>query len=163
MDVDGPKSKMSWATQGPGTNCPSILHHQFDLLIVHYCCSLGSVPRNLPPILAALSPIFGLESTRNVLEIASGFGAHLRAYAENYPAITFQPTECDDYLCREIVDETNGLSNVVQPRVLDVLDEGNWQQLRAATQLVFDVVVILNLLHVAPWRAISSLALDGCD
>lgn len=57
-----------------------------------------------------------------ILEIASGFGDHILAYAREYPNISFQPTEYDNYLVAELTTKVQsaGLSNVQSPKKVDV-------------------------------------------
>lgn len=62
----------------------------------------GSVAKNLPYLVEAHAPLLQDSSVKNVLEIASGFGDHIMAYADCAPNVNFQPTEYDDYLVHEI-------------------------------------------------------------
>ena len=65
---------------------------------------------------------------RTVLEIASGFGDHMLAYARTHREIDYWPTECNEYLVVELHKRIlkHGTSNIKTPRVLDIL-EGLWQ------------------------------------
>lgn len=57
-----------------------------------------------------------------MLEIASGFGDHILAYAERHPDTVFWPTECNDFLVDEISRQVtqSACRNVRQPIKLDV-------------------------------------------
>ena len=84
----------------------------------------GSVAKNLPHLLDAHRPIFEREDVQTVLEIASGFGDHILAYAEHFPNIQFRPTECNEYLVEKLRDRIrdSGLKNVLGPMKLDVVN-----------------------------------------
>lgn len=80
---------------------------------------------------------------------------HVKAFAAAYPAVEFQPTECDEYGVHE-VDATNaaGTNAGVRPAfILDVLEESSWVHLErdVSERGAFDVVVGANFLHMVPW------------
>lgn len=80
--------------------------------------------KNLPYLTKAVSKVISNNNSISILEIASGFGDHIVAYAREHPNISFQPTEYDEYLVAELqkkIKET-GLPNVQSPRRLNVLD-----------------------------------------
>lgn len=60
---------------------------------------------------------------KKVLEIASGFLDHSKAYAREHPEVTFSPTECNDYLVSKLEEAraSSSLSNIAKARKLDVL------------------------------------------
>lgn len=118
-----------------------------------------------------------------VLEIASGFGDHILAYAREYPKVSFQPTEYDEYLVGELSKkiEDAGLSNVLMPKKLDVTDSelsygGNmtryiltdspfpvtdkdWHIISQRTSAPFDIITVTNLVNVAPWWVYLSICI----
>jgi SAM-dependent methyltransferase len=86
------------------------------------------------------------------LEIASGTGQHVVAFASAFPGLRWQPSEIDPALRRSIELRTAdaGLANVAPPLDLDV------------TRLPwpvssFDAVICINMIHISPWRATTAL------
>ena len=105
-----------------------------------------SAPRNREPILHALRP--HLPQTGVVLEIASGTGEHVAHFAAALPALTWQPTEPDLQRRASIDAWAAGLANVRPALPLD------------ATALDCpgaDVVLCINMIHIAPWAATLGL------
>lgn len=86
----------------------------------------GSVEKNLPYLVNAHSNVIKTRKPASVLEIASGFGDHILAYAREHPSVHFQPTEYDNYLVSELTKKIDdaGLPNVSRPIKLNVLDSG---------------------------------------
>lgn len=109
-----------------------------------------SALRNRDPVLAALSPV--LAGASLVLEVASGTGEHVCHFAAAHPGVTFQPTDP----MPEAVASVDawvamaGLSNV-RPALLLNTTALSWPVPAA------DVVVCLNMIHIAPWPAAIGL------
>lgn len=106
--------------------------------------------RNRGPILAELRrflPPRGL-----VLEVASGTGEHVTAFAPEFPALEFQPTDPDEELRLSIAAWTQklGAGNVRPPLPLDA-SAWPWPVERA------DFVLNINMIHIAPWAACEGL------
>lgn len=59
-----------------------------------------------------------------MLEIASGFGDHVIAYASALPDVEFWPTECNEYLVSKLEEKVgeSGAGNVRKARKLDILE-----------------------------------------
>jgi hypothetical protein len=109
-----------------------------------------SSARNRDPILAVLGP--RLPARGRVLEIASGSGEHTMHLAAAHPALTFQPSD-PDAENRASIDAWTahlGLANV-EP-ALDVDATKTFAPVTAA-----DVVVCINMIHIAPWPAAVGL------
>lgn len=109
--------------------------------------------RNLPPIQAVLADV--LPASGLVLELASGPGQHVVAFAEAFPELTFQPSDPDPLARRSIeawIRQT-GARNVLPPLDLDV-SKPDWE-----TALACEVrgAVAINLLHIAPWVVTEGL------
>jgi hypothetical protein len=115
----------------------------------------GVSERNVAFILPIFGPFFAQPTTRRVLELASGQGVHVKAFAAAYPAVEFQPTECDEYGVNEVnTTKPSGVQAGVRPAfILDVLEESSWVNLErdVSERGVFDVVVGANFLHMVPW------------
>lgn len=109
--------------------------------------------RNSGPILEVLREC--LPASGRALEIASGTGQHAVAFATAFPAIDWQPSDPSAGARESIaawVDEA-GLGNLHPPLNLDVTQPG-WER---AIRSGFDVVVCINMIHIAPWAACVGL------
>ena len=116
--------------------------------------------RNTDPIFSVLEPeliALGERSARTkaqgltVLEVASGPGQHIEAFAQRCPGILWQPSEPQDSL-RASIDErvrSAGLDNVVQALELDVC--ADWPN------QTYDLVMAVNLVHISPWTTTEAL------
>jgi hypothetical protein len=111
--------------------------------------------RNRGPILEVLSPL--LPATGRILEVASGPGVHVVAFAEARPDLDWQPSDLDPRARASIAAwiADTGLANIAQPLNLD-MTRPDWPEL-VASDSEFDGLVTINLLHVAPWAACEGL------
>ncbi len=87
-----------------------------------------------------------------VLEIASGSGEHALHFAAHFPALSFQPTDPDAAALASIVawQAEAQLPNLQPPLALDVMADA-WPVPEA------DVVLCINMIHIAPWEASAAL------
>lgn len=106
--------------------------------------------RNRGPILEVIRPL--LAEGALVLEVASGTGEHAAYLAGALPGVTWQPTDLDaDNLASiEAWRVEAGLPNLRAPLLLDAA-AASWPLARA------DVVVCINMIHIAPWSACEGL------
>ncbi len=108
-----------------------------------------SVERNRDPILAVLRRL--LPGPATVLEIASGSGGHALHFATALPQVNFQPTDpAPD--ARASIDawaDQAGLPNLRPALALDAA--AAWPDLTA------DLVLCINMIHIAPWAAAQGL------
>jgi SAM-dependent methyltransferase len=112
--------------------------------------------RNKQPILELLRAVVPPQG--EALEIASGTGQHVVWFAKHMPGWNWQPTDLHRgalYNIEAYLDQVN-LDNVYAPTVLNVLSE-SWP---IEPQTV-DLVVCINMLHIAPWEACAGL-MRGC-
>ncbi|WP_422049057.1 DUF938 domain-containing protein [Shimia sp.] len=102
-----------------------------------------SAARNVAPLIDALKDLLPAEG--EVLEIASGTGQHIAAYAEAFPALTWRPTEIDTTRRASIQAYVNesSLTNLAAPQDLDATAPGWAAQVGAP-----DVILLSNLLHL---------------
>lgn len=116
----------------------------------HAAKSAPAAGRNREPILAVLRDL--LPQPAHVLEIASGTGEHAAWFSEALPGLTWQPTDRDEDALRSIAawKEIAGLPNLLPPLWLDASAD-TWPVARA------DVVVAINMIHIAPWAATTGL------
>ena len=110
--------------------------------------------RNREPIAEVLGG--WLPASGRLLELASGTGEHAVFFAARFPRIVWQPSDPDPLLRRSIqaYRHSDGGPNLRAPLGIDVaardwpLDPGD---------LPLDVMVCINLIHIAPWSAAQGL------
>ena len=109
--------------------------------------------RNAGPILAVLRQY--LPAAGTILEIGSGTGQHVIAFAAAHPEISWQPSDPDPAARASIAAWTaaGDLANVRAPLDLDVAAE-DWTRALARPLQGF---LCINLLHIAPWAACTGL------
>lgn len=102
-----------------------------------------SAARNTVPLIQALAPF--VPNQGKALEIASGTGQHVVAYAQAYSGTQWQPTEVDTDRISSISAylAEAALPNVSTPILLDATST-NW----AETAGTFDLILLSNLLHL---------------
>ncbi|MEM9501340.1 MAG: DUF938 domain-containing protein [Pseudomonadota bacterium] len=106
--------------------------------------------RNREAILAILR--HELPEWGTVLEVASGSGEHAVYFAEQMPALAWQPSDPDHEAVASINDyraEYPGV-NLREPVMLDAALR-NWPVKHA------DAVVCINMTHISPWAATEGL------
>jgi SAM-dependent methyltransferase len=102
--------------------------------------------RNREPIAAVLAGL--LPATGRVLEVASGTGEHVAAFARRFAGLTWQPSDPDAHARASIADWCADLPNVRPPLALDAATG----ELPAA-----DAVLCINMVHISPWEATLGL------
>lgn len=112
-----------------------------------------SAARNAPPITTCLAE--RLPGRGRALEVGSGTGQHVVAFATRFPAIEWTPSDPHPAARASIAAwiEERGLANVHAPLDLDVSVEG-WE---TAVKPGQDALVAINLLHITPWSAAEGL------
>jgi len=109
--------------------------------------------RNREPILAVLKGRLPLEG--EALEVASGTGQHVVAYATAFPAIVWQPSDPDSS-ARDSISAwaaQSNLTNLREPIRIDTMEPG-WD---IAVAGPLDAVLCANMIHIAPWAACEGL------
>ena len=104
--------------------------------------------RNAAPILEQLRVL--LPPSGTVVEIASGTGQHVATFGAALPNLQFVPTEPDPGKHASIRAWTETLSNVQEPRALDVT-AATWPVEAAAAMFC------ANMIHIAPPEATTGL------
>ena len=109
--------------------------------------------RNVEPIAEVLAE--WLPANGTVLELASGTGEHVVAFARRFAQFQWQPSDANDDALASIAAwrEGAGVSNIAAPLRLDV-SRPQWPIGRA------DALLAINLVHISPWAASLAL-LDG--
>lgn len=105
--------------------------------------SAPSAERNLPPILDLLTRVAPVEG--RALELASGTGQHVAAFAAALPGLRWQPTDGNPEALVSIRAwiAAAGLPNLAPPVVLDAGRPG-WADAHPGQALT----VVVNLLHL---------------
>lgn len=106
--------------------------------------------RNRDAIIKILREI--LPPTGRVLEIASGSGEHIVAFAQAFPHLEWQPSDPDPESRRSIAAwaAESGLENIRSPLALDAAAPG-WPVAKA------DAILCINMIHISPWLATEGL------
>lgn len=118
----------------------------------------AATARNRTPILEVLRRF--VPPSANVLEIASGSGEHAVFLAPRLGAASWQPSDRDPSARRSIDAWVKHLQvSDVRPAIdLDVTRRP-WPTLSATP----DVVVCINMIHIAPWAACEALFEGAAD
>jgi hypothetical protein len=93
-----------------------------------------------------------LPKTGMMLEIASGSGEHVVHFAQTFPNLQWQPSDCEPSALRSIMAWTAdaGLANVLPPVPIDV-EQAEWPVRQA------DAILCINMVHISPWTATLAL------
>lgn len=115
--------------------------------------SAPAAARNLAPIIAVLEQWLPAHGT--VLEVASGSGEHVVAFARHFPELEWQPSDANPEALRSIAAWRGAqpAGNLAAPVALDASDR-EWPVASA------DAIVSINMVHISPWSAALGL-LDG--
>lgn len=92
-------------------------------------------------LLAKMAPASG-----RALEIASGTGQHVAAFAQTLSNLVWQPTEIDPDRRASIDAYATGVSNILPATELDATSAG-WHEAFQEQ----DLIVLINLLHLISW------------
>ena len=112
-----------------------------------------SASRNEAPILDVLRDV--LPDTGRALEIGSGTGQHIAAFASAFPGLQWQPSDpfADSIASTAAWVAQADLDNLADPLALDVTTP-DWP---AALDGPRDAIVCINVLHIAPWAVTEGL------
>ncbi|MFP3921664.1 MAG: DUF938 domain-containing protein [Dichotomicrobium sp.] len=112
-----------------------------------------SAARNTGPIIAALRG--RMPEAGRALEVASGTGQHIVAFAEGFPGLDWTPSDPDPAARASIAAHVGeaGLANLNPPLDLDLTKPAWPEPVRPG----LDVMVAINLLHISPWAAALGL------
>jgi hypothetical protein len=115
--------------------------------------SAPAAGRNVEPITAVLEEWLPARGT--VLELASGTGEHVVAFARRFPHLEWQPSDADAGALASIAAwrGSAGTANIAPPLAIDTR-AAKWPLERA------DAVLSINLVHISPWTAALGL-IDG--
>lgn len=110
--------------------------------------------RNRDPILEVLRTLF--PETGEVLELASGSGAHINYFAPHFPHVQFQPSDCDVAMFSAIDANRSrsGNANVLDPLRIDLAAPDTWPD----KGRLYDAIFAINVFHLAPVAAADGFA-----
>jgi len=113
--------------------------------------------RNCAPIWSVLEP-FLTGKSGDVLEVGSGTGQHVVAFARRAPRIGWWPSDCLDSHLASIAAwrDHAGLDNVRPPWRIDVADP-EWELPPGLGRPGVLGILCANVLHIAPWRVAEGL------
>ncbi len=111
--------------------------------------------RNRDPILDQFKKLF--PPSGDVLELASGSGAHINYFAPHFKQHRFQPSDYDTKVFETIVATRAeaGNANVADPVKIDLTDAATWPD---GKDKLYDVIFVINLFQVAPVSIIDGIA-----
>lgn len=113
----------------------------------------AAAERNTDPILSVLAEI--VPDRGRALEIASGTGQHIVAFAAAFPGILWQPSdpnaEARSSIAAWIAD--SGCGNLAAPLDLDVTRPG-WAGAAGGS---CELILCINMVHISPWAACLGL------
>ena len=115
--------------------------------------------RNISPILDVLSA--HLPASGRALEIASGTGQHVAAFAGAFPDLVWTPSDPNPDARASTVAwvEDSGAENLKHPLDIDVA-ASEWPN---AVEGPVDVILAINLLHIAPWLVAEGLLAGAAE
>ncbi len=115
--------------------------------------------RNKQPMLEVLTPLFG-QSTKQVLEIASGSGQHGPFFTSALPNLVWWPSDINDEAIKSINAWRQHLdaSAVQAPQRVDVTTD-QWRDGKTFADWPdrFDGILSMNMIHIAPYAATTGL------
>ena len=107
--------------------------------------------KNAAAIGAVLDEV--VPATGNALELASGTGQHIVAFAERFPDLTWQPTEVDEARLASIqAHRAEAHLPNLQPPILLNATQAGWGRNHAS-----DLILLINLLHLISATETQSL------
>ncbi|WP_282151823.1 DUF938 domain-containing protein [Ruegeria atlantica] len=102
-------------------------------------------------LLAQFAPASG-----RALELASGTGQHVVAFANRLPGLDWQPSEVEPERRASIDAYAEGLENIAPAIELDAVQPG-WHTVHAAN----DLILLINLLHLISWSEVEALVTEA--
>jgi hypothetical protein len=110
--------------------------------------------RNCSAIIEAMDPVLPIDG--HVLEIASGSGQHVTAFADHFPKLTWQPSDPDPSARSSIAAWAGdaAATNILAPLNIDTTDP-DWPHGLAEPSP--DIILAINLVHISPWAATEGL------
>ena len=115
-----------------------------------------SANRNVDAIGALLDQV--APRSGKALEIASGTGQHVAAFAPRFPELIWQPTDVDAERIASIDSYAQDVDNIRPARMLNAARPG-W----AAEYPDHSLVLLVNLLHLISWAETRTLICEAAQ
>jgi len=114
--------------------------------------------RNHDAIWSAMTGFLS-EQTGNVLELGSGTGQHVTAFAELSSHLTWWPSDIyPSHLASiEAWRRHAGLANLRAPQRIDLADPAWSWMADGQAEAALTAMLCINVLHIAPWRVAQNL------
>ncbi len=90
------------------------------------------------------------------LELASGTGQHVAAFAQHLPDLNWQPSEIAPDRRASIDAYADGIGNIAPAAELNAIQSG-WHADHGAK----DLIVLINLLHLISWPEVVTLVTEA--
>ena len=110
--------------------------------------------RNRQPILQVLQS--WLPPQGNILEIASGTGEHAVFFAEQFPNLSWYPSDPNPELRASIQAWSQEYSGTNLHPVLDIDGESDLWQIET-DHIAINAILNINMIHISPWTACQGL------
>jgi SAM-dependent methyltransferase len=112
--------------------------------------------RNHAPIWSVVGPLLQ-DRAGDVLEVGSGTGEHVVAYAAQSPRVTWWPSDIHPRHLSSVAAwrAHAGLANVQAPLRIDLL-AADWDAALPMRDRL-TAIVCINVLHISPWRVTENL------
>ena len=112
--------------------------------------------RNHAPIWSVIAP-FVQDRTGDVLEVGSGPGEHVVAYAARSRAITWWPSDVHPtYLASIAAWRAHSAQPNVQAPIRVDLRDADWDA-KLPMRDALTAILCINVLHISPWRVTENL------
>jgi SAM-dependent methyltransferase len=114
-----------------------------------------SFHRNHDPIWSVIGPWL-TQQDGDVLEIGSGTGQHIVAFARKAPRLTWWPSDILEAHLRSIAawSAEAALPNLRAPQILD-LTNPDWRP--DGIEAPLTAIICINVLHISPWSVSGNL------
>jgi SAM-dependent methyltransferase len=111
--------------------------------------------RNHDPIWSVIGPWL-MQQDGDALEIGSGTGQHIVAFARKAARLTWWPSDILDAHLRSIEawSAEAAVNNLRKPQILD-LTEATWQP--SGPDGALTAIICINVLHISPWSVSENL------
>ena len=111
--------------------------------------------RNHDPIWSVIGPWL-MQQDGDALEIGSGTGQHIVAFARKAPRLTWWPSDILESHLRSIEawSAETALRNLRNPQILDLANAG-WRPTGIDAPLT--AIICINVLHISPWSVSENL------
>jgi len=112
----------------------------------------AAADRNKDVITSVLKKLIPPDKELTALEIASGSGLHASTFAQNFPSVTWIPSELDRSNWPSILAYKEDHPNMKEPIELDISEDVD--SLEAES---LNLIICINMIHISNWTATQGL------